>query len=262
MEKREQRSDDSAGLTLPSLGCQLSPPQLPHGPGHWWDHPADAAAGPGRAGDAGKQSPGAAPAWKQPRASRGRGDAGWFGCWAPGGDGPSSAGSAPSLSERGLPSTLLASRCPKPSLPLAGQSILLPAAPAQGGRSTERLPGPRWAAARLPGAAGLGIPGPAGLGSAGHRGRPGWHLHAGAVPVTGAPGRALTIPCPLLPCLGWLPGGTVRFQVSVPGGLSWSHGAGHQLVLAAKDEQCNCWNYSKVLPFPLGKCRDGAPGSF
>lgn len=167
------------------------------------DHPADVVTGPGRAGDAGKESLGAAPAWKQQQASRGSGGAGWVRCQLSGdtgGDGPSRTACTPSLSPLLHPASggsLPACRhLATPSSPCrsGGWSILLPAASAslhgrRGCRGAERLPGPRRAASPLPGAAGLGIPGLAGsAGTHRHQGPPGRHLCAGAVPVTGTPG--------------------------------------------------------------------------
>lgn len=226
MEKREQQIDDSAGLTLPSRGCQLSP--APARPGHRRGPPSARAAG--RGGRWGRRAR-AAPA------EAARGAQGLRGCRAgqhvPGGPGApalerSPCPPAPSCARGGASPRPASTSLPEPSLPLAGCSILLPAAPAQrpavlrgcrGCRGTERLPGPA-------GAAGPGSPVPSGLShSPGHQDPPGQHLCTGAVPVPGTPGRALTVGhtslcSPLLPCPGWLPSGTARCQVSVPGGLS------------------------------------------
>lgn len=132
MEKREQQSDDSAGLTLPSLGCQLSPAPV------WPWAPAGTTRRMGQLGQGGRcrgGEPGAVPAWDQQWASRGWGGAGCAGCWVPavpGGDGPSNAASALSPS----PLLRLASGCPlRPtgtSLPRALTATCWPEHPAAG----------------------------------------------------------------------------------------------------------------------------------
>lgn len=68
----------------------------------------------------------------------------------------------------------------------------------------------------------LGIPGCVGSAvSPGHQGPPGHHLRASDGNSQGGPLPYLT-PCSaaLLPCPGWLPGGTACCQASLPGGLS------------------------------------------
>lgn len=225
MEKREQQSDDSAGLTLPgvpTVPCS-STARAPAGTTQRTCSRAGWAVGDGERG--------AAPA------EAARGEHGLRGCRAgqhvPGVPGVPALGRspcppAPSCARGGASPRPASTSLPEPSLPLAGCSILLPAAPAQrpavlrgrrGCRGTERLPGPA-------GAAGPGSLVPPGLShSPGHQDPPGQHLCTGAVPVPGTPGRALTVGhtslcSPLLPCPGWLPSGTARCQVSVPGGLS------------------------------------------
>lgn len=178
----------------------------------------------GRAGQAarGSTAGGAAPAWKQPWASKGWRGAGWAGRWVTGG---SPGVRALELSLHPSLSPLFASWVRGPLVPW---DLSVPRAGPHGAPCPLSTLPSCWQLLLRALRGGSSAPWSRGQGLGHHPGTaapPRRHLRARAGPVTGTPGAgpyrtSHLAPSPLLPCLGQLPGGTARCQVSVPGGLS------------------------------------------